>query len=68
MGPEDALKKKIVDELLPPEALMDRAKTIVSSWMDTPGTPLHTIKAGVQTGCGRGHGKKAVGQRTVSET
>ncbi len=44
MGPEDALKKKIVDELLPPEALMDRAKTIVSSWMDTPGTPFIRLK------------------------
>ncbi len=44
MGPEDALKKKVVDELLVPEALMDRAKTIVSSWMDTPGNPFIRLK------------------------
>ena len=44
MGSEDALKKEIVDEILAPEALPDRAKAIVSSWMDTPGRPFIRLK------------------------
>jgi enoyl-CoA hydratase/carnithine racemase len=40
----DALQKNIVDEILAPEALMDRAKNIISSWMDTPGKPFMRLK------------------------
>ena len=40
----DALQENIVDEILAPEALMDRAKAIVSSWMDTPGKPFMRLK------------------------
>ena len=40
----EALQQNIVDEILDLEALMDRAKTIVSSWMDTPGKPFIRLK------------------------
>ena len=40
----DAFQKNIVDELLAPEELMDRAKKIIASWMDTPGTPFIRLK------------------------
>ena len=39
-----AHQKEIVDELLPPEALIDRAKALVSLWIDTPGRPFCKIK------------------------
>ncbi len=40
----EALQKNIVDELLAPGELIGRAKKIVSSWMDTPGTPFIRLK------------------------
>lgn len=40
----DALQQNIVDEILDPKELIDRAKTIVSSWMDTPGKPFMRLK------------------------
>jgi len=40
----EALQQNIVDEILDMDAIMDRAKAIVSSWMDTPGTPFLRLK------------------------
>ncbi|SMC51552.1 enoyl-CoA hydratase [Desulfocicer vacuolatum DSM 3385] len=41
---EDALAQHVVDEILDPATLMERAKKIVSSWMNTPGTPFIRLK------------------------
>jgi len=40
----DALQQNIVDEILDLEALMDRAKALISSWIDTPGKPFIRLK------------------------
>ncbi len=39
-----AHQKEIVDELVQPENLIDRAKALVSLWIDTPGRPFCKIK------------------------
>ncbi len=42
--PEKAKKLGIVDEILPVENLVSRAKEIVSSWIDTPNRPFIQMK------------------------
>lgn len=44
MDVQTAHQKGIVDELLSQESLIDRAKELVSLWIDTPGRPFCKIK------------------------
>jgi enoyl-CoA hydratase/carnithine racemase len=39
-----AKKLKIVDEVVPEEELIDRAKEIIAMWIDTPGRPFMRMK------------------------
>ncbi|PIE70849.1 MAG: hypothetical protein CSA22_05485 [Deltaproteobacteria bacterium] len=44
LDPNGALEKGWVDEVLPAEALMDRAKAIVTGWYDNPGHAFIPMK------------------------
>ena len=39
-----ALDKHIVDEIMPPDTLVDRATALIHAWMGTPGTPFIRLK------------------------
>ncbi len=48
-----ALKKEIVDEVVEAEELINKAKSIVTSWIDTPGRPFSRLKEELKIETGR---------------
>ena len=45
-----AREMEIVDEVVEEEALIERAKAVVSLWIDTPGRPFTLLKRGLKAG------------------